>query len=55
MEKLIRFLDKAEDAIVAAMFSVRRSLSRKPKERRKIPRRQEEPGSSADRDKRREP
>ena len=38
MERLIRLLDQAEDSIVAAAFSLRRKLARKPKERRKTPR-----------------
>jgi hypothetical protein len=38
MERLIRLLDRAEDSIVAAAFSLRRKFARRPRERRKIPR-----------------
>jgi len=38
METLIRFLDNVEDAIVVAAWRIRRFLTRRPRERRRVPR-----------------
>lgn len=38
METLIKILDIIEDAFFAAIFRIRRLFSRRPKERRKVPR-----------------
>lgn len=38
METLIKFFDDVEDMIVAAIWRIRRLLSRRPKERRRVPR-----------------
>jgi hypothetical protein len=38
METLIKFFDDVEDMIIAATWRVKRLLSRRPKERRLVPR-----------------
>ncbi len=38
METIIKFLDTVEDSMIAAVYRLRRLLSRRPKERRQVAR-----------------